>query len=261
MKKLILPVIILIIFAGTFFATSSFLKNHITEYQESLEDATESKNFINVHSFTNMNYEYVESAKIKTKTEKRTEQVGEIEALMSYDLPLVDTVTENINIINSAIEKSCEDYFKNCIAKTKLVSSDDTDEIKYNCKAEVLTNEGSILSIKMVETSSLDEEGFSAFNFSLSTGKQLLLTDVFSMTYAKTSKYIKDKIVEYVDEKYADENKKDEYNTLYAFKRSLDNYDALDFEYYIQNGTVHLFFPEDEFNEYIDAPLIIEIPR
>ncbi|MGM9550907.1 MAG: hypothetical protein ACI3XA_01490 [Clostridia bacterium] len=246
MKKIVSIMVVVIIFALAFFASSFLFGKNSEVYLPEIEDASEYGN-------EEATFDYFESVNIKMIDKNETYEDIENGTMctINYRMPFIENVNPNTESINLVLSNMRECFFTSKLSDFK---KDPSSDINYDFTSIVTCNQGGILSIK----ESLTKDDFttvSGISFDLSTGEKLLITEVMSMTYAKTSRYIKDKIINYVDEKYGIDVK------ITAFKKELDDYDIFDFNYYIEDGHICLFFLEEEYNTLIDAPLIIDIPR
>ena len=203
---------------------------------------------------------------VETVQDSLTDDNGEIIATISYEKPILEGESKEINLINQSIENDCKkifDEYRDRLFSYAQIDYDNrtTYDIYYYCTYDcvVTNNDNGVISFKI--TSNWYAGGVSSTNYygltySLETGKALSLADVVEGSSSEIKKRVVAASKNYMRKHSEIGWLNDE---LYNAQNIINNYEVSKYKYYLKGNKAFICFDTYELATGVFGAQIISI--
>lgn len=175
---------------------------------------------------------------------------GQLKLLYYYDQVVLDENTANTHALNLALQQHYNDFYlevpENLSFAQEMPPYAEGQYYRYYYEPKVFKNQDGMVSIGMDwywNFGGVNDYGIEGFNYDLNTGKELDLTEIFSLSEVQIEQYFKDKTFEFMAVHPDYPWWMDELQNAWI---TVNSYQLEDFNYYIEGNNVVLVYHKYE---------------
>lgn len=175
---------------------------------------------------------------------------GQLKLLYYYDQVVLDENTANTHALNLALQQHYNDFYlevpENLSFAQEMPPYAEGQYYRYYYEPKVFKNQDGMVSIGMDwywNFGGVNDYGIEGFNYDLNTGKELDLTEIFSLSEVQIERYFKDKTFEFMAVHPDYPWWMDELQNAWI---TVNSYQLEDFNYYIEGNNVVLVYHKYE---------------
>ena len=203
------------------------------------------------------------SATLEREDRSIKNEAGEVLVDYYYDKLVLEETRPEYSEINRLAQEACDTFFDN-LSEEDIDTEMASPEYPFlNTGSGTITcNENGVLSVKLEFEwfmGGVHNANFSGLNFDLQTGKELELTDIFSMGEDELLQYLHEQSVQFIEQHPENPAWSDE-ERVEQTRQTINEYTLDKYEFYIQENTVYLCYPTYSWADGATGPVVVPCP-